>query len=455
MYLLREAAGWTVWNCERSPESQEIRLACTGEPELCAHVFQDGAVDTIVRLPESCGIGPFARIAKSRDVVKERLPSHVSEVATNSRKPPPSIHAFTIDTDFGKIPTGRGNVQFVISATNLPDQSAYFGKEALQEGLRRRSSMKFGKRGWINEFFQHLTAVNSTHKAVQKVDISKSSSLVNMDVECGQVTGHVDVDVDASVQASISYGYIVVGTLVPLHIEDFGLFAGVTSEIAAKFNVHAAATGEVDLVYPPEHGASIVHVTPLDAPFQLNLVSGASAEGSITVHLIPRIECSISLLGGVGIANVFVQVDVSPRLRGDIRASKFYSTTSDAVNALNGCLDLTNSVHVSAGAEGTLLPLDTVNTVYNLFEKEDHLWKECFGYVNHDHSSVSTLVLPMPETIRSTRQGLSTAASPSPSSVVGLNRYHARDFGPHHICELGSLAGSLVKIVDSVFRPAS
>ncbi|KAG8936088.1 hypothetical protein FRC02_004713 [Tulasnella sp. 418] len=132
---------------------------------------------------------------------------------------------------------------------------------------------------------------------------------------------------------------------------------------------------QVDLVYPPEHGASIVHVTPLDAPFQLNLVSGASAEGSITVHLIPRIECSISLLGGVAIANVFVQVDVSPRLRGDIRASKFYSTTSDAVNALNGCLDLTNSIHVSAGAEGTLLPLDTVNTVYNLFEKEDHLWK--------------------------------------------------------------------------------
>ncbi|KAG8936087.1 hypothetical protein FRC02_004712 [Tulasnella sp. 418] len=216
---ISEAAGWTVWNCERSPGSQEIRLACTGESELCAHVFQDGAVDTIVRLPESCGIGPFARIAKSRDVVKEILPSHVSEVATNSRKPPPSIHAFTIDTDFGKISTGRGNVQFVISATNLPDQSAYLGKEALQEGLRRRSSMKFGKRGWINEFFQHLTAVNSTHKAVQKVNISKSSSLVNMDVECGQVTGHVDVDVDASVQASISYGYIVVGTLVPLHIE--------------------------------------------------------------------------------------------------------------------------------------------------------------------------------------------------------------------------------------------
>lgn len=74
----RSAAGWTIWGCDpNSHAPQEIHLACTGTPQDCDHVFKGGAVNTIVRLPESCGAGPFARIAQAWQPEGATIPSHV------------------------------------------------------------------------------------------------------------------------------------------------------------------------------------------------------------------------------------------------------------------------------------------------------------------------------------------------------------------------------------------
>ncbi len=46
------AAGWQILNCTDSTNNQTIRLVCTDESMGCTHIFQEGAVDTIVRLPQ-------------------------------------------------------------------------------------------------------------------------------------------------------------------------------------------------------------------------------------------------------------------------------------------------------------------------------------------------------------------------------------------------------------------
>lgn len=46
------AAGWKILDCTDSSNTQTIRLVCVDENKGCVHLFQEGAQDTVVRLPE-------------------------------------------------------------------------------------------------------------------------------------------------------------------------------------------------------------------------------------------------------------------------------------------------------------------------------------------------------------------------------------------------------------------
>lgn len=48
-------------NCTANASNQTIRLACTDEGLGCNHIFKDGAMDTIVRLPEGVSLIPIPR----------------------------------------------------------------------------------------------------------------------------------------------------------------------------------------------------------------------------------------------------------------------------------------------------------------------------------------------------------------------------------------------------------
>ena len=53
---ITSAAGWSIVNCTDTTNSQTIQIVCTDESKECGHLFQDGAQDTIIRLPESVSI---------------------------------------------------------------------------------------------------------------------------------------------------------------------------------------------------------------------------------------------------------------------------------------------------------------------------------------------------------------------------------------------------------------
>ena len=49
---LTDAAGWTVLDCDASTPVQDIRVVCH-DPELgCDHLYENGAEQTLVRLPD-------------------------------------------------------------------------------------------------------------------------------------------------------------------------------------------------------------------------------------------------------------------------------------------------------------------------------------------------------------------------------------------------------------------
>ena len=49
---LSPVAGWSIIDCHPEKMAQEIRAICTGTDEQCDHLYQNGVIGTIVRLPE-------------------------------------------------------------------------------------------------------------------------------------------------------------------------------------------------------------------------------------------------------------------------------------------------------------------------------------------------------------------------------------------------------------------
>jgi len=47
------ATGWRITSCDPSAMTQDIQLVCEGDNPDCDHLFQGGAVHTIVRLPDN------------------------------------------------------------------------------------------------------------------------------------------------------------------------------------------------------------------------------------------------------------------------------------------------------------------------------------------------------------------------------------------------------------------
>ncbi|KAG9219670.1 hypothetical protein CCMSSC00406_0006008 [Pleurotus cornucopiae] len=73
------AAGWVVLDCDKNSLEQEIRLVCRGDSEAsCNHLLEHGdPANKLIRLPEDCGAGPFARVASFGPAEDQSLPAHV------------------------------------------------------------------------------------------------------------------------------------------------------------------------------------------------------------------------------------------------------------------------------------------------------------------------------------------------------------------------------------------
>ncbi|KAI0257859.1 hypothetical protein BC834DRAFT_399162 [Gloeopeniophorella convolvens] len=92
------AAGWHITNCDPDAMEQDIQISCqTGAPD-CNHLFDGGAEDTIVRLPDNCGKMPFARVAKY-SILTQTLAS---------RQTGAQAYALTLDMNFEDAEPSRG-----------------------------------------------------------------------------------------------------------------------------------------------------------------------------------------------------------------------------------------------------------------------------------------------------------------------------------------------------------
>ncbi|KAJ8521698.1 hypothetical protein ONZ45_g1636 [Pleurotus djamor] len=121
---LTPSSGWVVLDCDPHQFDQVIRLTCVSdgaEGHGCAHLFENGAEHTIVRLPESCSPAPFARVNKVWVAEDQVIPSEHSHKISRRDGVQPQILAVDIDYEWNKVDVAKvGKVKFALLAYTAP-----------------------------------------------------------------------------------------------------------------------------------------------------------------------------------------------------------------------------------------------------------------------------------------------------------------------------------------------
>ncbi len=63
---LSTTSDWVITSCDARSDQPQVALAyCSKSGNSgCAHIFIGGAENTIVQMPKSCGLGPYARVVQ-------------------------------------------------------------------------------------------------------------------------------------------------------------------------------------------------------------------------------------------------------------------------------------------------------------------------------------------------------------------------------------------------------
>jgi len=203
---ITSASGWDIINCDpKSTDPQDIRLVCVDQAKGCSQLFDGGVENTIVRLPESCAGGPFARVVKTWVDKDQSLPARLAKRGQTSGQ----VRGLALDFDFSKIPESRGKVFLTVAATNSPAQRDAIRPAAVKRSLQplrhanrraqaaavvrdftsapiKRSPFSFGdafkkvKSSASSAFQKGVDVVKSAPKKV--VDVVKSASKKIVDV---------------------------------------------------------------------------------------------------------------------------------------------------------------------------------------------------------------------------------------------------------------------------------
>ncbi|KAF8488680.1 hypothetical protein JB92DRAFT_3148213 [Gautieria morchelliformis] len=424
------AAGWNIQGCDPNwaNGTHTFQMTCSGasnQTMYCGHVYQGGAANTIVRLPENCGKGPFARIVFASN--KTTIARGVTNSTANATIA--GTHFVTLDYNFAQIPTSRGKASFAVTSTNLQGQP----------GLTKRDLDALRGRGRAGEFHRRRFASLTVNNAVSAVpsaagsantinqslnsgkftpvSFSQDVTLFDQSISCssGDVSGSASlkIDVNGTAQATVEFGVTVVGTIVPPQISDFSVNASLGGSTSATFNVDATADGVFDtgsvslfksglpglsipnvitlgpqfsingqvtidlkaeaklaieaawdfpslnLVFPQEKGASTGSATvgETNNPLQLSADPSVDVSGTVTAHIIPRVDFGVDLFSGTGQASVFIDADVSASLNLDVTAQATVDNnsveTSSTDSATSPTAAVTNTTDTAASTTDT------------------------------------------------------------------------------------------------------
>ncbi|CAK5269084.1 unnamed protein product [Mycena citricolor] len=415
---ITHAGGWTILSCNQTALVQTVRATCHSTD--CEHLFAGhGPVDTVVRLPESCGPAPFARIANVTADPNQTVHARYSKYQ-HARWTPgqmkDKVFLLEMDVDFASVdPSTTGPVSFYVSTNST-------GTAPSARGLDARNN-------W--------TAYNATPTiTLPPVKINQTFPLASASISCPGFNASVATEFALNVDTAVTMGMTMTGTVIPAKITQLDFFAGLDGSILGKLGVQAAATGgfstgkvslyqvaipgysvpgifsvgptftvygkadleldasldvSLDLsyqvsgarVYVPA-SATPPGVVPAKSNFTLALTPDFTATANVTASLIPELAVGLSAFSGLAKAEVFLNLEADAGISlSSLNASadaRVTGTGSAAVSGqVAGCVDINSGFSVNVGADGKLFNIISAAVSTPLYANSWDLYNTCFA----------------------------------------------------------------------------
>ncbi|KAJ7471593.1 hypothetical protein B0H11DRAFT_1364102 [Mycena galericulata] len=407
---ITKAGGWTILYCDPTAMEQDVRLVCHSSD--CNHLFNGyGAIDTLVRLPESCGKSAFARVANIRIDANQYIPHYVSKRAPWGTDRIKTVYIASIDMNFAAADqTKTDPVAFSVSGSNQVAQNP----SSLSQPTRRLWP-------WdrtINNTFQLATV--DIDQAFPALDLQVSCPDLNATVKSDLYTKvHIDMSIiieatgwifaipgvssfevtfafDADFLANLTLSSSASGTAdtgqMTLYQQPFGglNFAGLLT-VGPNFKLIAQVQADLqvgvdltlnlgytlqDRILFPASGHTAQNPQPSNSVVSLSAANGSVASNTnITAHIIPTLSLEVEVLDGVASASVFLNVDGSLSTDLQLNASSAGDTA--------GCVDIDAGVSVNVGAEANvgipgIVEVQT-STEDPLYTHQWAILDKCFG----------------------------------------------------------------------------
>lgn len=262
---LTEAGGWKILNCDPNTMDQDIRLVCMQDTTgLCAHLYQNGAADTLVRLPQNCSQMPFARFVSEWDHEDQSMPGNVSGVMRRRDGSFPVIKGMKLDTNFTAVNAfAHGPVSMYITGSNAPH---------VDLNNNNRRSRRFSE---------------STNLPAVPVSITSPFTVLHTTVNCGSTTASVDITVVPDIHITVSFNAVVSGSIVPPQIDDINIVTGLDGDLLATLNVIAYTsvtvldTGKIILYQIGLPGLSVPGIYSIGPSLELTAQATASIDAPV------------------------------------------------------------------------------------------------------------------------------------------------------------------------------
>ncbi|KAK6987473.1 chitin-binding type-1 domain-containing protein [Favolaschia claudopus] len=249
------ASDWVIHGCDRSSDQpQEVLAHCSksldGDDSGCGHVFITQAEHTIVRMPTTCGRGPYARVVSlvPHDD-QDALPSHLRRALPENEL----VYSLKFDYDFAAVPDANGPILMRADVTDMPGYWNEMINTAPDEGTTstKRSNRKRDyhqpeelERRWFGTFarwVEKLNTVKNGNSISRNFHWSDTYTIFHQEESCPNFSSSLDITVAGMAQANSRFGYYLEATIVPPAIQQCYVYLSAGASAQATFTITGLA----------------------------------------------------------------------------------------------------------------------------------------------------------------------------------------------------------------------
>ncbi|KAJ6060310.1 hypothetical protein N7444_002164, partial [Penicillium canescens] len=237
------AYGFLMLDGPQNPSIVPLGIHILSPVAACEKIFRKGAEDTIIKLPDHVGEGPFARVVSMTPASHTyELPHHHirSRSLENNEN---DVYELKIDYNSHLIKRDDGPINMRIDYTNL---LPYWDEDVKKRTASKNTSVKLGSgstdmtetsesglvKRWFGKFGDWLKKMNKVeagNDGFLNMAFQKSFLLYRAVKGCARRTFYAEMRMylDADVQMDATYAYYLSGTIVPLKVIDTYGYLGV------------------------------------------------------------------------------------------------------------------------------------------------------------------------------------------------------------------------------------